>query len=134
LAGLLVTAAALAVSSGYSQDKKDPQPKGKVSLPANWKKLGLNDDQKTKIYAVRGTYQGKIDALKEQIEQLKKEENSELLKVLTDDQKTLLKKILTEKATDPTKDDKKGDKKGEDKKGEVIREEETLVQAFRRQD
>src|SRR3989442_1523952 len=103
MTGLLVTAAVLAVGSGYGQEKKDPQPKGKVQLPTNWKKLGLNDDQKTKIYAVRGTYQGKIEALKEQIEQLKKDEQSELLKVLTDDQKTLLKKILTEKATDPNK-------------------------------
>jgi hypothetical protein len=110
---LLTLAATIVVgSSGYGQDKKDPQP-GKVSLPQGWSKLGISGEQKKKIYAVIGSYQTKIAGLKEQIETLKKEEYREAYKLLNDDQKETLKKLA-----DKGIDDKKGEAKKDDKKGD----------------
>jgi hypothetical protein len=112
--GLFVLAMALLlVGGGYSQDtKKDVQPAGKVQLPSGWTKLGIPTDQKKKILEVVGSYQAKINGLKDQIEKLKTEEYVEAYKLLNDDQKATLKRIAAEKA-DPTKDDAK---KADDKK------------------
>jgi hypothetical protein len=109
--GLLTLAAAVIIASGgYSQDKKDDPKKDPpvavkaTTLPKGWAKLGIAGDQKKKIYAVLSTYQTKIAALKAEVEQLQKEEYQEAYKLLTDDQKDLLKKL-----SDPSKgaDDKK---------------------------
>jgi TolA-binding protein len=91
-------------------DKKpdDKEPKAKGTLPQHWKQLGLTDDQVQKVYKIESTYRTKIDALKQQIEDLKDEEKAEMQKLLTDAQKARLKELkLGEK--DPPKD------KGEEK-------------------
>lgn len=113
--GFLALAVALVLSGGLlGQDKKDAPVKGQ--LPAQWKKLGLNDDQVKKIYSVQTEYRGKIADLKEKIKDLEKQERSEMEKVLTDGQKARLKEILLEKApADSKKDDKKDEKKDEKK-------------------
>jgi len=114
--GLFVVAMAALVGSGYSQDtkqdtKKDVQPAGKAQLPKGWgKALGIVGDQKKKILDVIGSYQAKIDVLKDQMDKLKTEEYTEAYKLLNDDQKAILKKLAAEKA-DPTKDATKDDKK-----------------------
>jgi hypothetical protein len=117
--GLLALTATILVGTGYTQDKKPDDKKGdpppKVQLPANFAKLGLSADQKKKVYAIRGDYHTKIEDLKNQIEKLKKDDYAECYKILTDDQKATLKKIIGEKG-DPGVDDKKGDGKKEDKK------------------
>ena len=93
-------------------DKKD-QPKAKGTLPANWSKLGLSDEQKQKVYSVRAEYRTKIDELKSQIRDLEKKEKSDLEKLLTDAQKARLREIVAEKipGAAPAKDDKKPDNK-----------------------
>jgi hypothetical protein len=72
--------------------KDGPTPKG--TLPANWKKLGLTADQVKQVYKVQDTYHTKIDALKQQIDDLKKAEKGELEKVLTPAQKDRLREII----------------------------------------
>jgi hypothetical protein len=107
LFGLFVMGLAVLVSGGYGQDtKKDGQPAPKVKLPDPLTKLKIPADQKKKIYDVLISYQAKMAVLKDQMEKLKSEEYAEAYKLLTDEQKDTLKKILAEKA-DPTKDDKK---------------------------
>jgi hypothetical protein len=113
--GLCALATALAVGSGYSQDKKEDKAGAKGTLPAGWCKLWLTADQKKKITSIRGSYSAKIDDLKKQIDQLKEGDISECLKVLTDDQKMLLKKLATDKIDGKDKD--KSDKDGDKKKG-----------------
>jgi Spy/CpxP family protein refolding chaperone len=111
---VVLLVAALAAGPGQSGDnKKDPVIK--KLLPPNWKKLGLTDEQKQKIYTIRGNYGTKMDALKAQLDTLKKQEQKELMAVLTEEQKTNLRKILsgtvpetdkkgtTEKKTQPDK-------------------------------
>ena len=131
LFGLCAVAAALVASSGFTQDKKDDKPAGKGTLPANWKKLGLSADQTKKILAIRGSYAAKIDDLKKQIDTLKAEDDAECLKVLTDDQKTQLKKILTEKIDGKDKGPQEGNNKQEEESAEVKLPDITV---FRRQD
>jgi hypothetical protein len=123
LFGLCTLAVAAIIGSGsYAQDKggdpkKDPPPVANPKLPQGWGKLGIQGEQKKKIYTILGSYQGKIAALKDQIAQLQKEEYAEAYKLLNDEQKDTLKK-LADKGIDPGKDDKKKveDKKGDDKK------------------
>jgi hypothetical protein len=107
LAGWLVAA-----DTKPGDDKKDPpDPKAKGHLRANWKKLGLSDEQEQKIYKVQGEYHAKIDALEAQVKALKDEEYSKEVEVLSADQKKHLAELDAFK--DPTKPD---DKKPDDKK------------------
>src|SRR5262249_52454864 len=71
------------------QDNK-AQPKAKGTLPANWSKLGLTDEQKQKIYSAQAEFRGKIDELEKQVADLKKQQRMAMEKVLTDAQKARL--------------------------------------------
>jgi Spy/CpxP family protein refolding chaperone len=79
------------------QDKKgeDKTPPVKVrgTLPSGYGKLGLRDDQKQRIYKIRGNYRGKIEALQRQIDQLKVEERAAIEKVLTPEQLKRLREL-----------------------------------------
>jgi hypothetical protein len=90
--------------------KADPAPKTNHTLPADWKKLGLSDEQKKKIYAVEDDYGPKIAALQKQIDDLKNEEKTKRYAVLTEEQKKHLKEIRDSKdggKEETKKDDKK---------------------------
>ena len=95
-----------------SDDKKDPPPKLKGTLPQGWGKLGLTADQKQKIYKVQADYRVKIEALERQLELTKKNRREEMEKVLTKEQMAQLRKeALPEKDKDKDKDkDKAKDK------------------------
>jgi hypothetical protein len=124
--GLLTFAAAAVIATGGNgQDKKDdpkkgdPPPIANPKLPQGWGKLGIQGEQKKKILAVVASYQGKIKVLREQIDELTKEEYKEAYKLLNDEQRDTLKKLADKGGgIDPGKDDKKkvDDKKGDDKK------------------
>jgi hypothetical protein len=73
-------------------------------LPANWKKLGLSDDQVQSVYKVQASYKARIDVLAAQIQTLRKEERAELEKILTPAQKDRLKEIVTGETKTPAKD------------------------------
>jgi hypothetical protein len=96
----------------FGDDEKTTKAKG--SLPQNWSKLGLTDEQKQKVYSIQGQYRTKIDGLQQQVKQLQKQERDELGRVLTDAQKARLKEILASKV--PGGDEKKPpEKKSGDK-------------------
>lgn len=106
---LAVLMVGVVVASGsFGDDKKEDKAPVKVkgTLPANWSKLGLSDEQKQKVYTAQSEFRGKIAELEAKIKELKKQEREELEKVLTDAQKGRLKELLLEKA--PT--DKKKEK------------------------
>jgi Spy/CpxP family protein refolding chaperone len=85
----------LAVGWLWGQDPGAGKSKGR--LPLYWSKLGLSDEQRTKVASVRADYQAKIDALKQQIADLEKRERMELERVLTPEQKAALRKIVASK-------------------------------------
>jgi Spy/CpxP family protein refolding chaperone len=137
---------ALALAAGWlmaapDQKSADPTPTARGSLPANWKKLGLSDEQNAKIKKISADYRTKIDALEEQIKQLRQQEFAEEVKVLTDAQKARLKEIVEEKVTpaDPSKppeppkppdatkkdDTKKDDTKKDDTKKDDTKKDDT---------
>jgi hypothetical protein len=78
--------------------KKDTKVVKQGGLPANYGKLGLNDDQKKKLRDIQGEYRAKIQDLEEQIKDLRKKERLAMEDVLTDTQRTRLREILLEKA------------------------------------
>jgi len=59
-------------------------------LPKGWKSLGLSEKQKKAIYSTRAQYAAKRQALLDQLEALKKEEEESLNKILTDAQRRQL--------------------------------------------
>ena len=104
-----VAALAVAVLAGgwlMGDDKKPDDAKVTGHLPAHFKKLGLSDKQTQDIYKIEASYKEKIDALQQQIDDLKKAEHADIQNVLTDAQKTALKALETGDPTDasPPKD------------------------------
>jgi hypothetical protein len=84
---------------GDDQDtKKDSKVVKQGGLPANYGKLGLNDEQRKKIRDIRSDYSAKIADLEEQIKDLRKKERLAMEEVLTDAQKARLRELVLEKA------------------------------------
>jgi hypothetical protein len=98
-----------------AQDKKEQAPLTKSPLPANWGKLGLNDEQKAKIIAVQSKFKAKIEELTKQLKELRKEEMTAMMDVLTDAQKARLKELALEKAGGGTGTKPDNDKPNEKK-------------------
>jgi hypothetical protein len=104
----------LPLMAASAQDKKDT-PKGK--LPTHWSKLGLSDEQKSRVYAAQAEFGPQIADLQKQIDALKKKEREALNGILTDAQRARLKEILAEivpgakpDSKPPVKDPPKADK------------------------
>ncbi len=89
VAVLLVSGAAVT-----GQDKKDA-PKAKGTLPANFGKLGLSEEQKAKIHAISADYKSRLAAIRAQEDELKAKQRKEFESVLTDAQVEQLRKLQT---------------------------------------
>jgi hypothetical protein len=98
-------------------DDKDLPTRGRGTLPANFKKLGLSEEQTQKVIRIHATYRAKVDDLDRQIKELRKEEKSKLDEVLTEEQKARLRELRTgETGTPPGRaKEAKAEKKTDDK-------------------
>jgi hypothetical protein len=137
LAMLLVVSWLLAADNKADPDKKDPDPKAKGTLRPNWKKLGLSDDQVQKIYKVQTDYRTKIDVLEQQIKDLRQQELTDQVKLLTDAQKARLKELGEFKdPTDTTKTDPtaKDDTKKDDAKKDDAKKDDTKKDDVKKDD
>ena len=101
------------------------QDKTKGQLPPNWKKLGLSDEQKEKIYKIQGEFGEKIGALKKQLSQLQKEEKGQLMEVLTDANKARLRELATADLDKKPEKDKKTEKDKKDEKKPEVKDKGT---------
>jgi hypothetical protein len=90
----------LFLSGVAGQDTKDT-PKVRGQLPPGWKKIGLSDDQVQKVYRIQGQYRARISKLETELRELRTEERSAMFRVLTDDQKTKLRKLAEGKLIEP---------------------------------
>jgi len=102
----ILIVALLAVTGLSGADRKDSGPRGRGRLPPSWSKLGLTDEQKQQIYAVQDQYQTKIEGLEQQLRELRKQQRTDMGKILTPAQKARLREILAEKAPSDKPDDK----------------------------
>jgi hypothetical protein len=93
----LVVVASPWVEGQDAPKSKDPAPKVRGTLPQNWGKLGLSDEQKQKIYSAQSKFREKLDVLTKQIAELKDQERKEMEAVLTDQQKARLREIAGSK-------------------------------------
>jgi Spy/CpxP family protein refolding chaperone len=107
LAGLASACLLLCALAASAEDNKEAPRKGQ--LPQNWAKLGLSEEQKSKVYTIQSDYKAKIDVLKKQLAELQKMERLALEEVLTDGQKTRLKELILDKVPG-AKPDKPKDK------------------------
>ncbi|MBX9624184.1 MAG: hypothetical protein K2X82_10280 [Gemmataceae bacterium] len=102
IGGLLVASGGLVGQDAKKDDakpgKKD-EPAGKVkgTLPPNWGKIGLTDDQKQEVYKVQTKYNGEIEKLEGKIKELKTARDKEMRAVLTADQKKTLQDLFSKK-------------------------------------
>src|SRR5262249_54695354 len=107
MVGLLAGGLLLGDDSKGKDDKDSPVIVKAGRLPKNYKKLGLSEDQTKKLYQIMGTYQAKIDELESKKKALRKEENAQMEKVLTEAQLARLKELMlgeTGKDKGPDKD------------------------------
>jgi hypothetical protein len=95
--------------SGPGASGQNPEVKLRGQLPPGWKKIGLSEEQVQKVYKIQGQYRTKINKLEAELKQLRSEERAQMLRVLTDDQKTKLRQLIEGKLIDDPKriDDKK---------------------------
>jgi hypothetical protein len=93
-----------------SDDTKPATGKAKGVLPKYFSKLGLTDEQRQKVYKITTSYKTKIDALTEQLDQLKSQRQGELLKVLDENQRTHLRELETHETVSKDSTTKKEEK------------------------
>jgi len=98
--GSVLLGVLLAASLLFGQQQSSTRAKGK--LPRYWSKLGLSDEQRQKVSKIQSAYKVKIDALRTEISKLQEEERRELGKVLTDAQKSELRRIVADQALSDT--------------------------------
>jgi Spy/CpxP family protein refolding chaperone len=110
LIGLMIGAWLLGdgVATGVAQEKKF-----RGMLPPGWRALELSDAQRESIYAAQEKYRTQIKDLEEQIVGLKKKERTEMLAVLTPQQKEKLVELLLGGADKDDTSAKGGKTKGE---------------------
>lgn len=92
--GILGIAFLVGTSDGGGEAKKNKDGKTTGYLPFGWKALNLSAAQKEKIYELQAKYKSKLDGLKDEEMKLKNEEKADLAKILTDEQKEQLKKLV----------------------------------------
>src|SRR5262249_31481991 len=80
------TKAAAKAAAPAAKKKNDPSR----SVPDYFGQIGLTDEQRERIYKVRGKHQARIDELEKQIDEIQAQMLKECEGVLTDTQKQLL--------------------------------------------
>lgn len=94
---LILGFSTLSFEGAVGQEKKAKQPQ----LPQNFGKLGLSDEQKTKILKLDADYDAKIADLEAKIKELKSEGKKKMFEVLTPDQQKKYIELVTPGGTTP---------------------------------
>ena len=77
-----------------SKSAKASKDAPKSRLPNFYGKLDLNDEQKSKIQAIRARYHDDVEKLEKQLDALRKKERGDLAKVLTAEQREKLDELV----------------------------------------
>jgi Spy/CpxP family protein refolding chaperone len=77
--------------SDDDSDALEALPTGKIKgrLPNGFTKLKITDPQRQKIYSIQANFKSQIDDLQKQLADLQVKRDTEIMNVLTDDQKKL---------------------------------------------
>ncbi len=78
------------------EDVNQPRKKARGRLPNYFGKIGISTAQREKIYAIQSQYRMQMEELEKQIQALREMQVEDIQAVLTDDQKSLLGKLLDE--------------------------------------
>lgn len=93
----LRTAVLLSVMFVFTATVSGDDKPAKGMLPQGWGKLGLSEDQKTKIYEIQKKAKAEVEKLEKQIVDVKEKEQKDKVGVLTPDQKTKLREMANSK-------------------------------------
>lgn len=88
-----IVVAATALLLGGFLHGQNQQPPLRGTLPANWGRLGLSDDQRRSIYKAQDEFRAKEAELEEQLRKLRNKRKETLEALLTEEQKKKLKDI-----------------------------------------
>ena len=77
-----------------AESDESSRPRGR--LPNHFGKLGISDEQRTRIYAIQADYDDRVDALLAQIEELVADRDNDIDAVLTDGQRARLRELRAE--------------------------------------
>ena len=108
---ILLTGTIGAQDKDKEKDRDNEVPPARGVLPANWGKIGLEQEQKNKIYKIQADYKAKIEPLENQLRELRAKEKTELEAVLTDQQKAKYKEIILSRPLEKPEGKKPEDKK-----------------------
>lgn len=102
----LTALAVLVASIGLGVISAQDTGKKKGTLPPNYGKIGLTDEQKQDIYKILAKYKGEGDELNKKLKELTTKRTLEIEMILNEDQKKALKKLndlKAKKAEEPKK-------------------------------
>ncbi len=101
---LLGVALALLLVGGWaqSQEKEEARPTTR-RLPNFYSKVGLRQSQRDAIYAIQDKYADQIEDLIRQVEELRKQRDAEIEKVLNDEQRAELRQLMEDAVKNKTK-------------------------------
>ena len=81
----------------HAQDNNDSaKAKRRGPLPFYFGKLGVNDEQRDKLYTIQESYETKLEALRKQMKALLAEREAEMVAALTPGQKLRLQELKVE--------------------------------------
>lgn len=90
----LVVFAALIAASLQAQDTSDAKPKSRRSpLPYYYGKLGVDNDQRAKLYSIQDSFEAKLESLREQMKALLAEREAAMEATLSPGQKLRLNEL-----------------------------------------
>lgn len=97
---LVIAIISLTLAGGISAQESDSTAKAKRRgpLPSNFGKIGVDDEQRKKLYSVQESYQEKLAALRKEMKALLAQRDTEMEALLTPGQKLRLQELKAEAA------------------------------------
>lgn len=98
VAFLVIAIMSLTIAGGISAQESDATAKAKRRgpLPSYFGKIGVDDDQRKKLYSVQESYQERLAALRKEMKALLSQRDSEMEALLTPGQKLRLQELKAE--------------------------------------
>jgi hypothetical protein len=112
---LVIAITSLTLAGGISAQESDNTAKAKRRgpLPSYFGKIGVDDDQRKKLYSVQESYQDKLAALRKEMKALLAQRDTEMEALLTPGQKLRLQELKADAVKKVKKEFKPAAKKSE---------------------
>ncbi len=106
LLSMMIVSTAFVANIPAQESNSTAKAKANNRLPFYFGKLGVDEDQRKKLYAVQDSYEAKLAALRKEMKDLLKQRDAEMQELLTPGQKLRLNELKAQ----AVKNAKKGEK------------------------